>query len=44
MTQVSNLTGGMGTVIFSIFGIVLMTGAVVLFIMLRKKSKAKLSK
>ncbi len=38
------ITGGMGTVIFSIFGIVLMTGAVVLFIMLRKKSKAKLSK
>ncbi|MGN1133298.1 MAG: SpaH/EbpB family LPXTG-anchored major pilin, partial [Oscillospiraceae bacterium] len=38
------ITGGTGTILFTIFGIVLMTGAVVLILTLRKKSKAKLSK
>lgn len=38
------VTGGTGTVIFTIVGIVLMAGAVVLFVISRKKSKANNSK
>ena len=35
------ITGGTGTVIFTVIGIALMVGAVVLFVLSRKKSKAK---
>lgn len=35
------ITGGTGTVIFTVIGITLMVGAVVLFVLSRKKSKAK---
>ena len=35
------ITGGTGTVIFTVIGIALMVGAVVLFVVSRKKTKAK---
>ena len=35
------ITGGTGTVIFTIIGIALMVGAVVLFVISRKKAKAE---
>ncbi len=35
------ITGGTGTVIFTVIGIALMVGAVVLFVLSRKKSKSK---
>ena len=38
------ITGGTGTVIFTVIGIALMVGAVVLFVVSRKKAKAKESK
>lgn len=38
------ITGGTGTVIFTVIGILLMGGAVVLFVLSKKKSKAKESK
>lgn len=38
------ITGGSGTVIFTVIGIALMVGAVVLFVIYRKKTKAKESK
>ncbi|MGO5164925.1 MULTISPECIES: SpaH/EbpB family LPXTG-anchored major pilin [unclassified Candidatus Paralachnospira] len=38
------ITGGTGTVIFTVIGIALMVGAVVLFVASRKKTKAKESK
>lgn len=38
------ITGGSGTVIFTVIGIALMVGAVVLFVISRKKTKAKESK
>lgn len=38
------ITGGTGTVIFTVIGITLMVGAVVLFVLSKKKSKAKENK
>ena len=35
------VTGGTGTVIFTVIGIVLMAGAVLLFVFARKKNGAK---
>lgn len=38
------ITGGTGTVIFTVIGIVLMVGAVILLVVSRKKSKANVNK